>query len=434
MVASNAVITANWISFLSISGSFVVLLVVSLRYRGPGGKESYYNGFREQNMLTVFINLWCAIAYFAKVLQSHSNDNGFAPLTVIPYVDYCTTCPLLTLDLLWCLDAPYKISSATLVFTCLVIAVACSLAVAPFSYCWFAMGMVLFTFTYVFILSIVRQRLDFFTLCARDSNAKQSLKHLKTAVFIYFGIWLLFPLLWLLSYRAANIISNDINHIFHCILDVIAKSVYGFALLYFKMYFDKKLIESGVDEDDFAKFSKEVTTHREDKKYKKQAPNSPGDYYDEPAAQEGNLESNLQSKIRKSLSRKDRTPASPNRSPLTPRMSFSSRKSPGMHLNDHPSWGDLQASAHPWEQERQGPMAERDDEQFSEFCQNLPKKQGVPPLSQAQMYNSDDDDEGAYLERAKIAYQKAKDRHDSANGQRERRGRSGSQESYRGDI
>eukprot|EP00960_Hanusia_phi_P049243 759451-Hanusia_phi.AAC.3 len=66
------------------------------------------------------------------------------------------------------------------------------------------------------------------------------------------------------------------------------------------------------------------------------------------------------------------------------------------------------------------------------------------------MYNSDDDDEvsgfcascaahhtcvqGAYLERAKIAYQKAKDRHDSANGQRERRGRSGSQESYRGDI
>ena len=118
----------------------------------------------------------CALAYFAKVLQSHSNDDGFAPLTVIPYVDYCTTCPLLTLDLLWCLDAPYKISSAVLVFTCLVIAVACSLAVAPFSYCWFAMGMVLFTFTYVFILSIVRQRLDFFTLCARDSNAKQSLK------------------------------------------------------------------------------------------------------------------------------------------------------------------------------------------------------------------------------------------------------------------
>eukprot|EP00960_Hanusia_phi_P042539 755554-Hanusia_phi.AAC.1 len=28
------------------------------------------------------------------------------------------------------------------------------------------------------------------------------------------------------------------------------------------MYFDKKLIESGVDEEEFAKFSKEVVTHK----------------------------------------------------------------------------------------------------------------------------------------------------------------------------
>ncbi|EKX54449.1 hypothetical protein GUITHDRAFT_99928 [Guillardia theta CCMP2712] len=431
MVASSAVITANWISFLAISASFIILLVISLRYKGPGGTESFYNGFKEQNMLTVFINLWCALAYFAKVLQSHSNDNGFAPLTVIPYVDYCTTCPLLTLDLLWCLDAPYKISSAVLVFTCLVIAVACSLAVAPFSYCWFAMGMVLFTFTYVFILSIVRQRLDFFTLCARDSNAKQSLKHLKTAVFIYFGIWLLFPLLWLLSYRAANVISNDINHIFHCILDVIAKSVYGFALLYFKMYFDKKLIESGIDEDDFAKFSKVVTTHRSEEKQKRKpaVSQSPKMYYDEAAYQDGEVESNLQSKIRKSLSRKDKTPGSPSRSPMTPRTAYSTRKSPGMHLNDHPAWGSLQASAHSWENEREGPVGDHDDEEFSEFCQSLPKK-AIPPLnSQPHMYNSEDEDDGAYLERAKMAYQKAKERHDNANGQRERRDRSGSRES-----
>eukprot|EP00961_Rhodomonas_salina_P051704 694485-Rhodomonas_salina.2 len=59
------------------------------------GKESYYNGFREQNMLGVFINLFCAVAYFAKIIAAHTDDVGFQPFTTIKYVDYLTTCPLL---------------------------------------------------------------------------------------------------------------------------------------------------------------------------------------------------------------------------------------------------------------------------------------------------------------------------------------------------
>ena len=31
------------------------------------GKEMWYNGYREQNMLVVFITLWCAVSYYAKV-------------------------------------------------------------------------------------------------------------------------------------------------------------------------------------------------------------------------------------------------------------------------------------------------------------------------------------------------------------------------------
>ena len=118
----------------------------------------------------------CALAYFAKVLQSHSDDDGFVPLTKIPYLDYATTCPLLTLDLMWCLDAPYKITSAVLVFTVMITGVACSLAVAPYSFYWFTMGMVLFIFTYALMLAIVRERLEFITQCAHDSNAKRSIK------------------------------------------------------------------------------------------------------------------------------------------------------------------------------------------------------------------------------------------------------------------
>ncbi|EKX45953.1 hypothetical protein GUITHDRAFT_107989 [Guillardia theta CCMP2712] len=176
MVSSSAVIASNWISFLSLESAFICLITQALRYKGPSGQEKYYNGYREQNMLGVFINLWCAVSYFAKIIQSQSNNDGFVIFTTLRYVDYCMTCPILTLDLMWNLDAPYKVTSALLVLTCLVHAVASFLAPPPASYAWFAMGLCLFIFTYVFILSIVRERLDFYTFCARDNNAKRSIR------------------------------------------------------------------------------------------------------------------------------------------------------------------------------------------------------------------------------------------------------------------
>jgi len=42
------------------------------------------------------------------------------------------------------------------------------------------------------------------------------------------------------------------------VMDVIAKSAYGFALLYFRLYFDKKLAQSGINTDEFAQFSKDA--------------------------------------------------------------------------------------------------------------------------------------------------------------------------------
>mmetsp|Transcript_1896 Transcript_1896/g.3418 ORF Transcript_1896/g.3418 Transcript_1896/m.3418 type:complete len:420 (+) Transcript_1896:47-1306(+) len=264
MPASPVVIVSNWIAFLSLTASYLGLLVFALKYKGPSGKESYYNGYREQNMLGVFINLFCAVAYFAKVIASHSDDDGFRAFTTIKYVDYLTTCPLLTLDLLWNLEAPYKASSASLVLVCLTFAVATDSAPEPANYVWFGTGLSFFIFSYTFILTIVKERLSFFQSCARGSNAKKSIGYLKVAMFSYFGIWVFFPVLWVLGPKGIAIITDDIQHVFHCILDVIAKSCYGFALLYFKVFFDKKLAASGVDEEEFQKFSKEVTKHMDD--------------------------------------------------------------------------------------------------------------------------------------------------------------------------
>ena len=46
------------------------------------------------------------------------------------------------------------VTSAALILTCLVHAVASFLAPAPASYAWFAMGTLLFAFTYVFVLTV----------------------------------------------------------------------------------------------------------------------------------------------------------------------------------------------------------------------------------------------------------------------------------------
>lgn len=59
------------------------------------GKELSYNGFREHHMLGAFINLLCAVAYFARVVASFTDGDGFVVLTSYRYVVHMVTCPLL---------------------------------------------------------------------------------------------------------------------------------------------------------------------------------------------------------------------------------------------------------------------------------------------------------------------------------------------------
>ena len=98
----------------------------------------------------------------------------------------------------------------------------------------------------------MRERLEFYVEMARDSNAKQSIKFLKTGCYIFFLIWVLYPIFWLLGKNGAGIMSEELDHVISAVMDVIAKSAYGFALLYFRLYFDKKLAQSGINTDEFA--------------------------------------------------------------------------------------------------------------------------------------------------------------------------------------
>ena len=103
--------------------------------------------YREKNMLSVFVNLFAAIAYvsivisfsfcldnvtrmsltlcsaiwqWAKLCSHMNNDEGPAAAVVsYKYLDYAFTCPLLTADLLWSLNLPYKFTYAGFVSVCL---------------------------------------------------------------------------------------------------------------------------------------------------------------------------------------------------------------------------------------------------------------------------------------------------------------------------
>lgn len=57
-----------------------------------GRNEAYYNGFREHHLLGVFINLFCCLAYYAKILESMTEHGaGFPIFTTIKYMDYVFT-------------------------------------------------------------------------------------------------------------------------------------------------------------------------------------------------------------------------------------------------------------------------------------------------------------------------------------------------------
>lgn len=71
-------------------------------------------------MLGMFINLFCALSYFAKMIESMTEQGaGFPVFTTIKYLDYLFTCPLTVLDLLWHMDAPFRVTMTGLTFICL---------------------------------------------------------------------------------------------------------------------------------------------------------------------------------------------------------------------------------------------------------------------------------------------------------------------------
>jgi bacteriorhodopsin len=86
-------------------------------FKPPDKNCLYYFGYNERGMASLYVNMFAATAYWAKVCSHLSgNPNSGNNIVLYQYFDYMFTCPLLTLDLLWTLNLPYKITYSFMVF------------------------------------------------------------------------------------------------------------------------------------------------------------------------------------------------------------------------------------------------------------------------------------------------------------------------------
>lgn len=158
-----------------------------------------------------------------------------AYIHLLKYVDYLFTCPLLTADLLCSLNLPFKITFSYFVWLTIGTGVGCTKFVGPARYMWFCLGICLFSTAWWNVYIVVTMRLR---QIAGSKLTQKAAATIQIACAIYFSIWHGFPILWLL--QEFKVINNPVTLCLHAVLDVVAKSLYGFILLSFQLTCEKE--------------------------------------------------------------------------------------------------------------------------------------------------------------------------------------------------
>mmetsp|Transcript_32651 Transcript_32651/g.82343 ORF Transcript_32651/g.82343 Transcript_32651/m.82343 type:complete len:399 (-) Transcript_32651:156-1352(-) len=231
-----AVLVADWLGLIVLGGSAIFLYIIITNFHGPLGNEKYFAGYREEKLLSIYVNSFAAYVYWARCGSHANGDVGpVAYIHLLKYVDYLFTCPLLSADLLCTLNLPFKVTYPYFVWLTIGTGVGCTKFVGPARYMWFCLGMCLFIVAWWSVYVIVAMRMR------QISGSKMTQKcavTIQTACAIYFSIWLGFPTLWLLL--EFGTIGHPVTLCMHALLDVVAKSLYGFILLSFQITCEKE--------------------------------------------------------------------------------------------------------------------------------------------------------------------------------------------------
>jgi bacteriorhodopsin len=245
---------AHWITFISMFACTLFLGYTSWTAKGPSSKQRYFAGYHEEYNISFYVNLFASISYFGKCMADVQGQNfaDVGPFIVglgnYSYADYMFTCPMLVFDLLTQLRVPYRIPAGALIYAVLLTGSIANFYPGPSwrtgAWGWFAFAATIYTFAYVFVYMIVIKQYKRLNDLSAGTEAKKAMFPLKLAIVTFFSMWLGFPVVWVLSSRTGmNLLSEDAVQILHCIFDLIAKSVFGFALARFRSYYDKKMYE-----------------------------------------------------------------------------------------------------------------------------------------------------------------------------------------------
>ena len=232
------VVACDWVGFLCLAAAAGSLMYKLFSFKGPDGDQDFFIGYREEKCISIFVNLIAAMTYWGRICAHFNGDVGLAlSVNFYKYLDYIFTCPILTLDLLWSLNLPYKVTYSIFVAITITAGVFCNAFEPPGRYLWFFFSASVFVFTWFSIIKMVYCRFQQFM----NDDAKKIRAPLKLSLTLYFTIWCGYPALWILD--EFGLIPGIAVHVLSMIMDVAAKSVYGFALLKFQL---------GVDKQDFA--------------------------------------------------------------------------------------------------------------------------------------------------------------------------------------
>jgi len=258
---SSIVHITDWIVFFIMLGTTMTISYKLMSYHGAPGTtfKLYYFGYREERTLSVIVCLAATVSYYSRICEHVSGDQSPTMTFVYTkYLDYIVTCPVLTMDLLWTLNLPYRFTYAIFIFCVILCGLLASMTPSPGKYLYFTMGLCLFAFTWFMILTkcyirfmqlfgkrfiIPNQPRKHQSFASKHNTRDKNIREkLSIALVCYFLVWAVYPVLWLLvEFKAIDLVTS---HVAHAICDVLAKAVYGMAMHKFVLMLDKRKVRS----------------------------------------------------------------------------------------------------------------------------------------------------------------------------------------------
>jgi len=185
---------------------------------------------KKRHYFTFMIVTTACLSYFAM-----ATDGGYSLVQVKPdspsrtvfwarYLDWSITTPLLLLDVTSLVQAPFFIVTRMVYADLAMIAtgVIAALTGVSLKWAWYTISCALFAFIIY----------DLLVTCKNSSkqNATVNDKYTKLAGFLIV-LWIAYPIVWALC-EGQELISVDAEIICYAILDVLAKVVFGFMVVY----------------------------------------------------------------------------------------------------------------------------------------------------------------------------------------------------------